>query len=127
MESVMRKSREAVSVRVDVETYKYLTLFAETHRMPITDALARVVREREEQEPMSFVLALKRGPNGVDMYDVAMAGCPWSVVCFGKTESAALGALAEYRKENGYDPRRFKLQKEMEIVDLNETLGEPAT
>lgn len=50
----MRKSTEAVSVRVDVDTKKYVELFAVKRNLSLTDALASIVREQEYAEPMTF-------------------------------------------------------------------------
>jgi hypothetical protein len=122
----MRKPREAVSVRIDAESYKYLKLFAESYGLSITDALAAIIREHEHADPMTFKILHVIAPFGPgrpgigdEIYDVNVDGAS-DPICEGPTFEAASEALANLRKENGYDPRRFKLQKEIEVVDLRD-------
>jgi hypothetical protein len=133
-ESMMYKSREAVSVRVDVETKKYVELFARKRNLSLTEALASIVREREYAEPMTFKMcrcisdfiginetnedvSKREDGYGYENYDVSVDGAP-DAFCAGPTKEAALVALANFRKENGYCAHRFKLQKEVEVVDI---------
>jgi hypothetical protein len=133
-ENTMHKSREAVSVRVDVETKKYVELFAIKRNLSLTDALASIVRERECAEPMTFKMCrcisdfiginetiedvTKREDGyGYENYSVSVDGAP-DAFCAGPTKEAALVALVNFRKENGYGAYRFKLQKEVEVVDI---------
>jgi hypothetical protein len=133
-ESMMYKSREAVSVRVDVETKKYVELFARKRNLSLTEALASIVREREYAEPMTFKMcrcisdfiginetnedvSKREDGYGYENYDVSVDGAP-DAFCAGPTKEAALVALANFRKENGYCAYRFKLQQEVEVVDI---------
>lgn len=116
----MRKSREAVSVRVDAAVHKYLKLFANSHSQSITKALASVVRDRELAEPMTFKIVRVIVPDA-EQYDVKVNG-DGDGVCFRPTMEAAIEALADLRKKNGYDTRRFKLQPEIEVLDLRECM-----
>lgn len=45
-------------------------------------------------------------------------------ICEGPTKEAALAALVNFRKENGYGAHRFKLQKEVEVVDIRVDHGD---
>lgn len=116
----MCKHREANSVRVDAAAYKYLKLYANSHRQSITNALASVVRECEKAEPMTFQIVRVIVPDA-EQYDVKVNGLG-DTVCSRPTMEAAMEALAELRKKNGYDARRFKLQPEIEVLDLRDCM-----
>jgi hypothetical protein len=109
---------KTVSVRVDVEDYKYLKLLALSSGQPITNAITSLVREREDAEPMSFKIVNVIGPDG-EMYDVTVNG-KGTQVCFSNTMDVAMTGLADFRKKHGYDVKRFKLESEMEVLDLRD-------
>lgn len=119
----MRKRKEAVSVRVGAEEYKYLKLRAHSHGQSITDAFASLVRKREKAEPMTFKIVRAIGPGPWEQYSVTADG--GDEVCLGETLDAALEELGKFRVENGYDARRFRLQEEIEVVDLRDPLLPP--
>jgi hypothetical protein len=118
-ETPMRKDREeAFNVSVDAEDYKYLRLLALSNGQSITGAIASLVREREDAEPLTFKIIRVIGRDG-EMYDVTVNG-KGTQVCFSNKLDFAIRGLAEFRKKHGYDDRRFKLENEVEVLDLSD-------
>ena len=115
----MRKRKEAVSVRVDANSYKCLKLLALSYGQSITAALASMVREYEHDNPMTFTFKITRviDPDGGEQIDLTVNG--GESIWFGPTVEGAIDALAAFRKEHGYSLRRFKLQKEIEVLDFS--------
>jgi hypothetical protein len=120
----MRKHKEAVSVRVDGEAYKYLKLMAHSYGQSITDPIASLVREREHKKPLTFRFVCSIcGPDDPNEYAVTV-GSGGDPLWLGPTFEGAREALAKLRKEHGYNPRRFKLQKGMEVLDFRDPAPE---
>jgi hypothetical protein len=55
LENTMRKPREAVSVRVDAKSYKYLKLLAETNDWSITETIKVVCQTLEHMRPLGDI------------------------------------------------------------------------
>jgi hypothetical protein len=112
----MRKSRKTVSVRVDAEDYKYLKLAAKYEDVSIADVIGGAVRMYGASNRLRFRIFHLIGPGPIESYEVGVGGGESDderLICEVATLKAAQKALAEYRKEHGYDPRRFPLEKEL--------------
>jgi hypothetical protein len=118
VENTMRKPREAVSVRVDAEDYKYLKLLAYNNGcQSIAETISTVIKQCEQASPMGFCIWKVIRNDGSETYDVNLPdGYP---VGFGDSVAGALEQLTYFRNKYGCtDERRFKLEKEIAVLDL---------
>jgi hypothetical protein len=119
----MRKSRKAMSVRVDAEDYKYLQLLALSTEQTIAGAISAAIKQLEQAKPITFRILKIIQNDGSERYDVTLpyggyTGHTWSV-WYGPSLAGALELLTAFRNEHGYtDERRFALEKEIEVLDL---------
>jgi len=112
----MRKTREVVSVRVGADAFKYLPVLARAKGQTKTDALASLIKEHEQAEPLTFKIVRVIGPNG-EMYDVTVNG---NTFAWSNALEGAMEALAQFRKKHDCDAQRFPLDSEMGVLDLRD-------
>lgn len=114
----MRKPRKTMSVRVDAEEYKYLRLLAHSNEQTIADAISNVIKQFEQAKPIGFCIWKIIHNDGSETYDVTLPYGGYIIVAADSLEDA-LKEITAFRNKHGYtDARRFKLEKEITILDL---------
>jgi hypothetical protein len=115
----MRKPRKTMSVRVDAEEYKYLKLLALSTEQTIAGAISTAIKQLEQAKPITFIILKIFDNDGSETYDVTLAygDHTWLIWC-DSSLADALEWLTAFRNEHGYDERRFKLEKEISVLDL---------
>jgi hypothetical protein len=114
----MRKSRKTVSARVDAEDYKYLQLLALSTEQTISGAISTAIKKLEQTKPITFSIFKIIHHDGSEAYDVIL---PYGgyIICGADSLEDALQAITAFRNKQGYtDERRFKLEKEITLMDL---------